>query len=194
MNMKDMMAKERDAMLTHKYIESEKAGRDLGEPCMVKWTKDHGAAWRSGYYRDNLMDIGDGRKAIYFGIFLDDESKARIMKAVGGIIPDGWRTICDHCTLSFGDPSGSPEVHDYIVENLGRKVDLLAVSLGSSHLAIAVAVDGNLKSRNTIPHITVAVAPEGKPVDSNKITRWEPLGNGIPISGTVDAFPSHFGK
>ena len=36
--------------------------------------------------------------------------------------------------------------------------------------------------------------PEGKPVDSNKITRWEPLGNGIPISGTVDAFPSHFGR
>lgn len=194
MNMKDMMEKEMDEMLRHKYIESEKAGRDLGEPSMVKWTKDHGAAWRTGYYRENLMDIGDGRKAIYFGVFLDDESKTRIMKAVGDRIPEGWRTICDHCTLSFGDPSASPEVRDYIVENLGRKVELLGVSVGSSPLAIAVAVDGNIKSRNAIPHITVAVSPEGKPVDSNKISRWEPLGNGIQLFGYVDAFPSHFGR
>lgn len=193
MNMKDMLAEQREEMLRDKYIESEKAGFDVGEPRMVKWTKDYGAAWRVGYNMRHMMDLGDGRKPVYFGIFLDTDSSNKLKDTVAGILPPDWTVYCHHCTLSFGDPSPDPEVFNYIAQTLGTMVTLDAVTLGISEEAIAVGVTGNIKARNEIPHITVATAPGVRPVRSNAITEWKPLPEGLRLTGVVDAFPSHFG-
>lgn len=38
---------ERDEILRHKWIESEKAGRDIGfEQALVDWIRNHREAWR----------------------------------------------------------------------------------------------------------------------------------------------------
>jgi hypothetical protein len=40
---------ERDEILKHKWIESEKAGRDVGfEHALLDWASTHRASWRAG--------------------------------------------------------------------------------------------------------------------------------------------------
>ena len=39
-----------------------------------------------------------------------------------------------------------------------------------------------------IPHITIAVAPGAKPVESNYISTWKELDNPIILKGKVDFF------
>lgn len=39
---------ERDEVLRHKWLESEKAGRDIGfEQALVDWVRNHRDAWRA---------------------------------------------------------------------------------------------------------------------------------------------------
>ena len=39
---------EREEILRHKWIESEKAGRDIGfERALIDWTRHHRARWRA---------------------------------------------------------------------------------------------------------------------------------------------------
>ena len=193
MDMKAMMAEQSEAMLLDKYLESEKAGRDLGEHRMVQWTKEHAEEWRYGYNLKHLMDLGDGKKPVYFGIFLDDKSRKALVDRLFEAVPSGWHMLCHHCTLSFGDPAASPEVAEYIARNLGKTVALNVVSVGIAVEVIAVGVEGDFKSRNEIPHITVAVPEGGRPANSNLIERWEDYSIGEELHGVVDAFPSHFG-
>lgn len=57
--------------------------------------------------------------------------------------------------------------------SLGTEVALSVVAVGRSSLAYAVKVQcAAVKSANTIPHITLAFAPEGHARDSNDITEW----------------------
>lgn len=191
--MKEMLAEEREEMLRHKWIESEKAGRDLGNASMVQWTKDHAGTWREEYNMRNLMDLGNGKKPVYFGIFLDDRSKNILIDSLLDRIPSGWNVLCHHCTLSFGDPSDNQEVFEYIAKNLGKKAELEVESVGLSVDAMAIGVTGDFHSKNAVPHITVAIPPGGKPVNSKKISDWTEFHLDDKLSGTVDSFPSHFG-
>ena len=193
MDFKKRMAEEIEEMLRHKYIESEKAGHDLGEECLTKWPSEHGEAWRIGFNQRNMMDLGDGKRPVYFGAFLSDESKVLLMERFGHLVPDGWRTYCNHCTLSFGDPSDNKEVFDYIATFLGKTVEFEVVSIGISDEAVALGVSGNIRSKNAIPHITLAVPPGGKPVNSNKIENWRDVEEPCTVYGVVDSYPSHFG-
>lgn len=193
MDFKKRMAEEIEEMLRHKYIESEKAGHDLGDECLAKWPSEYGEAWRIGFNQRNMMDLGDGKKPVYFGVFLNDDSKILLLDKFDDYIPDGWRTICHHCTLSFGDPSGNREVFDYIATFLGKTVEFEIVSIGISDDAIALGVGGNIKSKNTIPHITLAIPPGGKPVNSNLIEDWRDIEEHFTVCGVVDSYPSHFG-
>jgi len=193
MDFKKRQAEEIEAMLRHKYIESEKAGRDLGDACLAKWPSEHGEAWRIGFNQRNMMDLGDGKKPVYFGVFLDDKSRALLLDKFGKYIPAGWKTYCHHCTLSFGDPSDNQEVFDYIARYLGQTVKLEIASVGISGEAVALGLTDCVKTKNSIPHITLAVPEGGKPVNSNKIDNWEDVGERLAVFGVVDSFPSHFG-
>lgn len=193
MDLKKRAEAQAEEMLRDKYIESEKAGTDLGDRRMVQWTKEYGEAWSVGYNLAHLMDLGDGRKPVYFAIFLDDASRKALVDATLPLVPNGWKMFCHHCTLAFGDPGEDREVAMYIAKNLGKRIEMEVVRLGTSTDAIAVEVAGNIVTRNAVAHITVAVTPDGKPVYSNRIREWKPFSIGDKLVGVVDAFPSHFG-
>jgi hypothetical protein len=58
---------------------------------------------------------------------------------------------------------------------VGEEVVLTVTDVGLSDMAMAVKVSG-YPSKNDIPHITIAVNPDGgKPVMSNQITNWRPI-------------------
>ena len=167
MDMKAMMAEQKEEMLRDKYIESEKAGRDLGEPRMVQWTKEHAIAFRREYYRKHLMDIGNGEKPQYFGIFLDEVSKKKIIDILFDGIPNGWTVYSK----------------------------MVVVSRGVAVEAIAVGVSGLFKSVDNPPYILLAVASEDAvdPSQEFNFKTWKPFTINTPLHGVVDAFPSHFG-
>jgi hypothetical protein len=58
---------------------------------------------------------------------------------------------------------------------LGSVQTLIVTQIGKSDMAVAVRVEG-FPSKNKIPHITLAVNPEGgKPFMSNKIEEWKDI-------------------
>ncbi len=195
MDMKAMMAEQKEEMLRDKYIESEKAGRDLGEPRMVQWTKEHAIAFRREYYRNHLMDIGNGEIPQYFGIFLDEVSKKKIIDILFDGIPNGWTVYSKMVVISRGDVYQNPEIVDFLAENLGKTVELEVVSLGVAVEAIAVGVSGLFKSVDNPPYILLAVASEEAvdPSQEFNFKTWKPFTINTPLHGVVDAFPSHFG-
>lgn len=121
----------------------------------------------------------DKPKVLYSAIVLDDKSRSKLLVALGHHIPAGWKVIAHHLTVAFGKPF--PES---IKNFLDANCELRAVEIGKSDMAIAVKVEG-CPTENAIPHITLAVneAAGGKPVMSNAITDWEPLGSYINLSG-----------
>ena len=129
---------------------------------------------------------------MYTAIVLDEKSHLKLVKwaddniKLNGVrLPilvrdNGWEMFCHHMTISMGN---APE---FIKQYLGTKQKLDITHYGISDKAIAVRVVG-FYSKNTIPHITVAVNRRigGKPVDSNKITNWTPVDGLITLSGEV---------
>ena len=128
----------------------------------------------------------DYSKAQYIGVFLDDASKQKLLGAVSDFIPADWKTYAHHMTILFGK-NKNPVVEDYIKTNIGKTVLLNAVSIGISADAIAVKISSEVPSDNKMPHITVAVPPRGKPVNSNNITEWKSI-SPIELKGKIDAY------
>jgi predicted kinase len=118
---------------------------------------------------------------MFASVVLDDTSKSKLLKAIGHMIPEGWDVIAHHMTINFG--KGLPED---LKDDLGKMVQLRAVSVGLSDMAMAVGVEG-YHSDNAKPHITIAVnrSEGGKPVMSNDISNWDKLDSPINLSGKV---------
>ena len=192
MKMTDIMAAQKEEMLRHKWIESEKAGHDLGDSVMVQWAKEHGAEWRYNFNLEHLMELPEGDHAVYFGIFLDVDSKKILIDTISKLVPPGWEFKCDRCTLAFGNPDDHPEVKEYIAASLGKKVQLRVDSVGVSDEAFAVGVTGDFKSTIERPHIPVAVPPGGHSKNSNFIKTWKDYAPKFELTGTVDTFPRMF--
>ena len=134
-------------------------------------------------------------KWIYFGVFLNEVSKFRNLKALqdnGIIIPDDWKMFNHHMTIAFNDGSEkNQKLYDAYSSFFGTTKKLTIDGIGISDDAIAVRVNyGNiLPIANKIPHITIATPHNGKPVNSNKITKWvdiEPY--------TINGKLGHFAK
>jgi len=49
-NLKDYNRIQIEEMMRHKWIESEKAGYDLGESCHLEWIRKHGAKFRKNFH------------------------------------------------------------------------------------------------------------------------------------------------
>ena len=115
---------------------------------------------------------------IYFGVFLNEVSKIHNLKALqnnGIVIPDDWKMFNHHMTIAFNDGSErNQELYDAYSSFFGTTKKLTIDGIGISDDAIAIRVNyGNvLPIANKIPHITIATPPNGKPVNSNKITKW----------------------
>lgn len=113
----------------------------------------------------------------YSAVILDTASHNKLVSMVNDKVPLDWNIIAHHMTIVFG--KGLKDKGE-----IGKNVILTATDLGLSNKAMAVKVKG-YESNNEIPHITIAVNPNGgKAVDSNFITKWQNI-KPIQLSGVV---------
>ncbi len=122
------------------------------------------------------------KKPSYYAVVLDDESRNKLLSSIP--IPEGWQKVTHHMTITF---NGKSELVNKTIQNIGKEVSMTATDLGKSEDAIAVKVNSEIPSMNSIPHITIAIPPQGKAANSNKIKEWSPLENKIELMGTVTA-------
>lgn len=116
-------------------------------------------------------DLPQSSDILYSAVVLDAASHDTLLNKLVTKIPEGWKTFCHHMTIAFGKSASQ--------EDLGKEVSLNVFALGLSDMAIAVKVEG-YPSTKAIPHITIAVNPEGgKPAMSDNITNWNEI---IPIT------------
>ena len=123
-------------------------------------------------------------KPSYYAVVLDDESRNKLLSSIP--VPEGWQKISHHMTIMFNSKERTPLL-DTVIQNLDKEVSLTATELGKSEDAIAVKVECGIPSKNSIPHVTVAIPPQGKAANSNKIRDWSSLENKIELKGTVKA-------
>lgn len=101
----------------------------------------------------------------YTCVLLDKASKNKLLDVFGSDIPTDWNIFAHHMTITLGEMKDKTD--------LGKEVTLRVTKVGLSDLAMAVQVEG-YPTKNTIPHVTLAVNPDGgKPKDSNDITKWQ---------------------
>lgn len=113
---------------------------------------------------------------LYSCVLLDEQSKRTLLDKVGIWIPKDWKIFAHHMTINMGELKDKSD--------LGKEVVLTVTKLGLSDMALAVQVEG-FNTKNEIPHITIAVNPEGgKPVMSNEITKWQDM-KSFMIKGVV---------
>ena len=92
------------------------------------------------------------------------------------------KIYCDHMTLVFND--GSKEAQkfaDGVEPFLGDFASLRSTAIGISDRAIALEVDYITNNKHS--HITVAIVPDGKPVESNDIEEWIPTTESLYVTG-----------
>ena len=128
---------------------------------------------------------------IYYGIFFSDKTKRAILdyakhwiyKKFNNDIPENWKIYCDHMTLVFNNGTSEAQEDADFYENqmLGHTESLMITDIGISN---KVGYHGKIANR--IPHITVAVAPDAKPVNSNDIENWYNLGKYFYVSGKIN--------
>ena len=130
-------------------------------------------------------------KWIYFGVFIDEYAKLKILQLLQDnniTIPDGWKRYIHHMTIAFNNGSNEAEMlKKRYADAFGEYIKLRIDGIGISNDAIAVRVTWNYPIANKIPHITVATPPDGKPVNSNKITKWLDV-SPIVIRGRLGQF------
>jgi predicted kinase len=145
---------------------------------MIQKYKNHGGLSLSKVLSSKDME---SNSKMFASLVLDDASRSKLLEEVSQYIPEGWKVIAHHMTINFG--KGLPE---RFKGDLGKQKTIKAIEIGISEMAIAVKVSGYY-SDNKIPHITIAINPNGgKPVMSNNITDWESLdGSPIELHGTI---------
>ena len=126
-----------------------------------------------------ILDSKDMYKqsdVLYACVLLDNQSRTTLLDMIGDKIPITFKIICHHMTINLGELKDKTD--------LGKEVTLTVEAIGISDMAMAVRVSG-FPSKNEIPHITVAINPDGgKPVISNEITKWRPI-KSFMIRGVV---------
>lgn len=153
------------------------------------------------YYSSVLTEMTQGivpqddREWLYCGVFLNNESKRQlkdeIVRLFHNEIPSDWTWYCDHVTMAFNsknNPDAQAFGEQVIANDLGKQIRLTVTGVGVKNNVIAAEVTG-VQSANKHIHITCAVAPGTKPVESNYITNWIHLkneSNRIHLYGTVN--------
>jgi len=121
-------------------------------------------------------DMYKQSNVLYSCVLLDNQSRTTLLSIIGNKIPEGWKVIAHHMTINMGELKDKTDI--------GKNITLTVEELGLSDMAMAVKVSG-YQSKNNIPHITIAINPNGgKPVMSNEITNWTPIRK-FMINGVV---------
>lgn len=133
---------------------------------------------------------------IYCGVFLDDTERDILMRRIRAtkvVNPKNWKLYCHHMTLAYNNGTEEAEqIFNFYQKILGKEITLQATEIGYSDKAVAIKIlkPLDMPCVNAIKHITIAVSSIGKPVDSNKITKWKTLPMPITIHGRI----GYFGK
>lgn len=126
---------------------------------------------------------------IYIGVFLDEETKNQLKALTKKTLDDNWKLYCHHMTIAFNDGSDKAvSLYHIYKEYFGAKTEITATHIGVSKDAIALKVDFKGQIMNKIPHVTLATPIDGKPVNSNYITEWQPLIKPIKLTGIFSSF------
>lgn len=129
---------------------------------------------------------------IYFGIFIDKQSKQDILNLLqenNVPIPKDWKLINHHMTIAFNNKSDEAiQLFNLYADKFNSTESLTIDAIGISDDAIAVRVQYNEPIANKIPHITVAIPQNGKPVNSNYIKDWFPIENNLIVNGILKPF------
>lgn len=116
----------------------------------------------------SVLDSKDMYKqsdVLYSAVVLDNASKNKLIDRFALEIPENWKIISHHMTITMGELKDKTD--------LGKEVVLKVTKVGLSDMAMAVQVEG-YTTKNAIPHVTLAVNPDGgKPVMSNDIKKWQ---------------------
>lgn len=131
----------------------------------------------------------------YIALKLSERSRRQLM-TIAMMYADRYRFstpmyYAHHMTIAYKPVPGSKE-YNWCQNNKGlRYNDIVIRKIGVSDKAIAVLVETACPSANKIKHITLAVDKDkyGRPVDSNKIERWEEFEfSGYRLTGEVEYF------
>jgi len=126
------------------------------------------------------------KRPIFWAAYLQPESQEKLIQTLAAKIPEDWKIFAHHMTIAFGKLKGD-DVKEFIHKNMGKDVELTAVELGISDTVMAVKIRSDVPSDNKIIHVTLAVSPQGKPVQSNFITDWKPLPEPIKLNAKIGA-------
>ena len=120
-------------------------------------------------------------KILYSAVVLNEESRDKLLALMRLYVevPEDWKKLAYHMTIIFKD--GLPAE---LKDDLNEDVTLTVKTIGVSDNAIAVAVEGYPSTKDN-PHITLAIPPDGKPVNSNDIKDWRDVENEILLIGKV---------
>ena len=127
---------------------------------------------------------------LYYGVFFSDSTKRAIYDYVnkflsenGYSISEDWKKYCSHMTLVFNHKTEDDQrLAQFYEMFLGDTVSLRSTSVGISERAIALGIDYITANKHS--HVTVAIHPDAKPVESNDITEWIPTNGDFYITGT----------
>jgi hypothetical protein len=196
----------RSWMSAAKKIHNNPDINEAGNPVPITWKQAFREAMKDSKLKAHLAECGEQeiapvadpvnftprisenvmqpRKISYSAVVLEKRDHEKLLEFFKDSLPSDWSQYAHHMTIKMGELP--PEKK----QDLGKTVKLTAYEFGKSDLAIAVKVKGYWTT-NQIAHITLAVNKNGggKPVDSNKITNWEPLPNTIPLDGEVKEIP-----
>jgi hypothetical protein len=129
---------------------------------------------------------------IYFGVFLDEQSKEKLRNLVRELGFYDWKLFCHHMTIAFNNGSNDAQsIYEEYKSRFGDEISLNVTHIGKSDNALAVKISYPYPCLNDIPHITLAVPQGGKPVNSNYIKEWFPLSNIIQVNGKIGAYFNH---
>lgn len=130
----------------------------------------------------------------YFGLFLDIDTKNRLMNMLTDNIDYNIalnvadKTYTDHCTLlHVSQLHGNSEVFNNLNNRLGENIQIKIEGIGISDKAMAfkVVLPRNVYSINKTPHITICTFNGNKPAESNNITKWFLLEEPIQVKTTL---------
>jgi len=126
------------------------------------------------------LNEGNENQVAYSAVVLDEVSKQKLIKVFSKMIPEGWEIIAHHQTINLGaiDPK--------YAKDLGKEIVLSVIDYAIDDKVFAVGVDG-YPTNNKKAHITLAVNRQGggKPMMSNNLENWRPIGFPLVLKGIV---------
>lgn len=190
-------------MTSAKDIHNNAGLNEVGNPINISWKQAFKEALNDPKVKSHIAEVGDepikplvdhmnftpvkenNMKISYSAVVLNPSDHSKLIEQFKGHKGADWKDFAHHMTICMGELPAAQK------QDLGKQINLVAYEIGTSDKAIALKVKG-YPSKNPTPHITLFIntMAGGKPVDSNKITVWQPLSETIQLTGIVTEIPS----